>query len=192
MVWPIARLRRRVVRLAGVDPGSRVLDVATGTGAQALAFAAEAGEVVGVDISEAMLRIARRRNRFGNLNFREADATELPFQDGSFDVSCIAFALHEMPVSVRSAALHDMARVTRPTGTIIVVDYALPRNAFARAIVYRLVRLYERDHYADFVRSDLHALLHGAGIGVRDERRALLGGARILVAGRNAAGTEVS
>lgn len=178
---PLRRLRREVVALAGAPPGARVLDLATGTGAQALAFADSAAEVIGVDINEAMLAVARRKRRPAHVSFVQADATNLPFPAGRFDVTCVSFALHEMPPSVRDRVVREMSRVTRHGGTIVVVDYALPANRLGSALAIRLVRLYERDHYAEFVRSDLPALLEGVGIAVRTERRALLGNVRILV-----------
>jgi len=178
---PLRRLRHDVVDASGVLPGARVLDVATGTGAQALAFAGVASEVVGVDLPEAMLAIARRKNAPAHVAFMRADATCLPFPAGRFDVTCVSFALHEMPASVRDRVVREMARVTRHGGTIVVVDYALPAGRIASALALRLVSLYERPHYAEFVRSDLPALLEGIGIAVRADRRALLGNARIVV-----------
>ena len=180
VTFPIRRLRREVASMAGVGPSSRVLDVATGTGAQALAFAESAREVVGIDISGPMLRIARRKNRRPSVTFLQADATKLPFEDGSFDVACISFALHEMPGSVRERAVREMMRVLRPGGTFVAVDYALPQNPVAASAVYRLVKLYERDLYADFIRSDLPALLRGAGVRVEEDRQVLRGTVRIV------------
>jgi demethylmenaquinone methyltransferase/2-methoxy-6-polyprenyl-1,4-benzoquinol methylase len=167
LVRPISGMRRKIARVISLDPGAKVLDVATGTGAQAFAFAERAGEVVGVDLNDAMLRIARRHNRFPSVTFRWADATRLPFSDHSFDIACISFALHEMPSSVRSRVLREMARVTRPGGSVVVVDYALPRHRLLRALAFRAVKLYERDHYAEFVHGDLGRMLEDEGIRVR-------------------------
>lgn len=189
---PLRRLRRAVVNQAGVAPGSRVLDVATGTGAQALAFADAGADVIGIDLCEAMLRIARKKAGAEHVEFRQADASELPFEDGRFDVTCVSFGLHEMPETVRRRVLLEMARVTKPSGKIIVVDYALPRNPLASTIVYHLVKLYERDNYAEFVRADLHAMLRQAGLAEATERsvpsRAALrwSPARIVIASRAA------
>ena len=163
-----------------------MLDVATGTGQQAFAFAEKAGEVVGVDLSEAMLRVARRRNRFTNVSFQQADAAELPFEDGSFDASCVSFALHEMPSSVRERVVREMARVTRPGGSITIVDYGLPLGRITSALAYHVVKLYEHAHYAGFVKSDWRGLLEGAGVGITEDRPALRGFARILIGRRNA------
>ncbi len=189
VVFPLAGLRRDVARAAGVGAGSKALDVATGTGAQALAFAATCKEVVGVDLSEAMLRVARRKNHFPNLTFVRADATALPFEDASFDVACVSFALHEMPGSVRAAVLREMARVTRTGGTLVIVDYALPHNPVASALVLRAVKLYERDHYEDFVRCDLRAMLREAGVEPRSGLR-VLGGVATVVTGVNSPATR--
>jgi ubiquinone/menaquinone biosynthesis C-methylase UbiE len=186
VVAPFRRIRPEVVSLAGVSPSSRVLDVATGTGAQAYAFAERAGTVVGVDLCEAMLRIATRKRRAENLTYRQGDATALPFPDASFDVACISFALHEMPRSIRERALAEMVRVTVLDGTIAIVDYAPPRDAVERAIG-RFVRLYEGQRYVDFVQSDLGAFLRSAGIDIREERRFLRGVVRAVVGVRTRA-----
>lgn len=181
---PIRGLRRTVASMVDPGPGSRVLDVATGTGAQAFAFAEKGREVVGIDLSESMLRIARRKNRFPAVTFQQADATALPFEDASFDASCVSFALHEMPPSIRERVAREMARVTRPGGSVTVVDYALPRNQVTSSLVLHIVKLYERDHYASFVRSDVVALLRNAGIDVSERRPALLGLAQIVTGRR--------
>ncbi|KAB2898659.1 MAG: methyltransferase domain-containing protein [Kofleriaceae bacterium] len=178
---PLRQLRGEVVAAVAAPPGSRILDVATGTGEQALAFAPGASEVIGLDMSEAMLAIARRKERPPNVDFVLGDAAQLPFPAGRFDVACISFALHEMPPSIRDQVVREMARVTRHGGTLAIVDYALPPGRIVRSIIPRLIGLYERPYYAAFVRSDLPALLEGAGVAVRSDRRAFWGNARILV-----------
>lgn len=166
IVFPLRRMRRRVARLAEIGPGMRVLDVATGTGKQAFAFADAGAEVVGLDLSESMLRIARRKAGARTITFQEGDARALPFADASFDRSCVSFGLHEMPASVRREALRELARVTRPDGRIVIVDYALPPGRIARWLVYHFVKLYERDNYAEFATSDLRAMLDEAGMSI--------------------------
>jgi demethylmenaquinone methyltransferase/2-methoxy-6-polyprenyl-1,4-benzoquinol methylase len=192
IVRPIRRMRRRVVEVSGAAPGTRVLDVATGTGEQAFAFVEAGAKVIGVDISEAMLRIARRKDEGSNIDFRQADATQLPFADASFDIASIAFGLHEMPPIIRSEALREMARVTRSGGRLIVFDYALPHNPLWRSLVYRVVKSYERDHYTDFVAIDLGALLETCGFDIGLDEPALLGSARIVMAAKSGRGPAQS
>jgi demethylmenaquinone methyltransferase/2-methoxy-6-polyprenyl-1,4-benzoquinol methylase len=188
VTFPARTLRREVATLASVPARLRVLDVGTGTGAQAGAFAEKAGRVVGVDVSQPMLAIARRNNRFPNLTFLQADATELPFGDASFDVSCVSFVLHEMPASIRERTIAEMARVTKPGGTVLVIDYAPPRGVCGN-VISQVVRLYERHGYLDFIRSDLHALLQQMGLDIRDERYMVHGGVRVVIGSRRTART---
>ncbi|OGO23277.1 MAG: hypothetical protein A2144_12065 [Chloroflexi bacterium RBG_16_50_9] len=177
---PLTRLRGRVVDFTGAEKGSRILDVATGTGKQAFAFAEKGYDVTGIDLSKAMLKVANKKNRYKNVRFQAADATNLPFEDNSFDVSGVSFALHDMPLKIREKALKEITRVTKPEGMIVIVDYALPENKIGRFLVYHFVRLYEREYYSRFIKSDLEALLRKSGIEVKEELRVLLGAGRIL------------
>jgi SAM-dependent methyltransferase len=90
-----------------------------------------------------------------------------------------------MPSSVRERVVREMTRVTKPGGSIVVVDYGLPRSRFASALAFHIVKLYERHHYASFVKSDWQALLEHAGVDVLGELPALRGMARVMT-GRKA------
>jgi len=130
--------------MAAAPAGSRVLDVATGTGNQALAFARQGYEVTGVDLSDEMLRVARGKDGCGRTTFINADASALPFGDCSFEVAAVSFALHDMP-PMREAALGELVRVTVPGGTVMVVDYEIPRDFVHRLFIrYMLARHEER------------------------------------------------
>ncbi len=172
-------VRSYVVDVANAPRGARILDVATGTGSQAFAFAQRGYSVVGVDLSEAMLRVAQKHNIYDNVTFYPADATQLPFEDDQFDVSSISLALHEMPSSVRERALSEMARVTAPNGTIMIVDYAIPSANAWHALLLRFARLGEGKYFAEFVSSDFRALLDREGIEIDREVPILMGIARI-------------
>ncbi len=180
MTVPLVRVRNRVVDFAGAGKGSTVLDVATGTGQQAFAFAKRGYDVTGVDLTESMLEIARKNNRAGLVKFEIADATHLRFEENSFDVSCISFALHDMPPNIREKVLQEMVRVTKPGGIIVIVDYDLPRNKIGRALIYRLISLYEGEYYKQFIVSDLNSLLRKASVEIIERDSALFGAARIL------------
>lgn len=181
---PLRTLRRQVASMVSLGEGSRLLDVATGTGGQARAFANKAHQVVGVDLSEAMLRIASRKHRPPHVAFVVADAARLPFADATFNAACVSFALHEMPASIRARVLHETARVTTSGAPIIVVDYGLPTGRVARYLAYRAVKAYEGDPYARFMTTDLGSVLEHAGIRVTAQQVALAGLARIWLATR--------
>jgi demethylmenaquinone methyltransferase/2-methoxy-6-polyprenyl-1,4-benzoquinol methylase len=178
---PLRRLRRRVAELARVEPGMRVIDVATGTGSQARAFSDAGAVVVGIDLSPRMLTIARRKHP--NIDFEEGDATALPMAEASFDVACISFALHEMPADVRRRVIGELVRVTHVNGTVVVVDFAPPRGLLTR-LVGRVLTLFERESYPEFMREDLSAALARAGLEIIQDRRSVLGVARIVITRR--------
>jgi ubiquinone/menaquinone biosynthesis C-methylase UbiE len=180
MTLPLVHVRNRVVVIAKVCKISKVLDVATGTGEQAFAFAKYGHDVTGVDLTESMLAIAGKHNKNGFAKFEVGDATYLRFEENTFDISCISFALHDMPLNIREKVLWEMVRVTKPKGVIIIVDYALPHNKISRALIYHLITLYEGEYYKQFIGSDLDSLLHKTGIEVVERVPVLFGAGRIL------------
>jgi ubiquinone/menaquinone biosynthesis C-methylase UbiE len=110
----------QLVELAGVAPGQAVLDVACGTGIVARTAADTLrgeGRVVGLDLNEAMLAVARRVRP--DLEWRQGDAAALPFPDGAFDAALCQMALMFFPD--RARALGEMGRVVAPGGTVAVV-----------------------------------------------------------------------
>lgn len=177
---PLVGVREKAVDFTNADKGSKVLDVATGTGRQAFAFAKRGYDVTGVDITESMLEIARKHNKNGLVKFEVADGTQLRFEARSFDVACVSFALHDMPLVIREKVLKEMVRVIKIDGVIIIVDYDLPRNKIGRALIYHLIALYEGQYYREFMGSDLETLLAETGITVIEMLPILLGAGRIL------------
>lgn len=178
-----SKLRDRAAEFADPRKGSKILDVATGTGKQAFAFARRGFNVVGVDLSEDMLGIAKRANKHENAKFEIADATNLPFEDNSFDVSCVSFGLHDMIPTIRERALKELVRVTKKEGAIIIVDYALPKNKVSAFFVYNLVKLYE-PYFSEFIKSDLEELITKSGIKIEQKQSVLFGAGRILKGAR--------
>ena len=177
---PIAGVRNKVVDITDANNGSTILDVATGTGKQAFAFAKRGYDVIGVDLTESMLKIAKKNNKNGLVKFEVADATHLRFEENTFDVSCVSFALHDMPLTIRKRVLKEMVRVTKSNGTIVIVDYALPENKVGRFLIYRLVSFYEGEYYRKFIASELEVLLRETGIEIKEHLPILLGSGRIL------------
>ena len=178
---PLLRVREKVVDCANVSKNATVLDVATGTGQQVFAFAKRGCDVIGVDLTEAMLDIARKHNRDGLVKFEVSDATRLRFEANRFDITCVSFALHDMPLTIREQVLKEMARVTNPNGMIVIVDYELPRRGIGRTLIYRLITLYEGEYYKQFIVSDLEALLKDTNIEVMKKSSILMGAGRILL-----------
>jgi demethylmenaquinone methyltransferase / 2-methoxy-6-polyprenyl-1,4-benzoquinol methylase len=118
------RWRERAVELARVGPGSRALDVATGTGDFAVALRAAGAEVVGCDFSEEMLERARRKEP--SARFEWADALALPYDDDSFDAATVGFGARNFSDLARG--LGEMARVVRPGGRVVVLEITTPQK----------------------------------------------------------------
>ena len=115
------------VMVANVGEGSRVLDIAGGTGDLALAFSKKVGatgEVVHTDINEAMLRTGRERllDAGVSLPTMVCDAEKLPFPDDHFDVVTVAFGLRNM--THKDLALKEMNRVLKPRGKLLVLEFS--------------------------------------------------------------------
>src|ERR1700730_11363694 len=113
--WVTDRERiSRLVASARLKGTERVLDIATGPGYIAEAFARDAQEVIGVDLTAAMLAIAEERTKehgLSNISFRIGDAQDLPFKDGEFDVTMSRLALHH--VQSPNQVVREMAPVCR-------------------------------------------------------------------------------
>jgi demethylmenaquinone methyltransferase / 2-methoxy-6-polyprenyl-1,4-benzoquinol methylase len=118
------RWRSRAVDLAQVGPGSKALDVATGTGDLAIALAERGASVVGIDFAEKMLEIARRKAP--DLEFRTGNALALDFPDDEFDAATVGFGARNFDDLDRGLA--EMARVVKPGGRVVVLEITTPQK----------------------------------------------------------------
>jgi demethylmenaquinone methyltransferase/2-methoxy-6-polyprenyl-1,4-benzoquinol methylase len=128
--------KRELVALAGhgLAHGYRALDVACGTGDLALALAREkpVGSVLGLDVVPGMIERATARARgMDAVRFGVADLTRLPIPDGSMDLVTAGYALRNVPSYERG--LEEIARVLRPGGRLVTLDFYRPRFSPWRA-----------------------------------------------------------
>jgi demethylmenaquinone methyltransferase/2-methoxy-6-polyprenyl-1,4-benzoquinol methylase len=129
------RWRRFLVARVPAGPDDVVLDVATGTGAVAIALVRRKGcQVMALDQSPEMLAVARRRIALAGLSDRirivEGRAEELPFADGAFDALTFTYLLRY--VDDPGATLRELARVVRRDGTIASLEFGLPASRLPR------------------------------------------------------------
>jgi len=128
----VRRWRKEVRRAVVTRPAMRVLDVAAGTGASSIEFVRAGADVVAVDFSEGMLEEGRRRHP--EIDFRQADAMNLPFKDNSFDAVTTSFGLRNIEDFDR--ALREFYRVLRPGGHLVVCEFSRPTWAPFRALYH--------------------------------------------------------
>jgi demethylmenaquinone methyltransferase / 2-methoxy-6-polyprenyl-1,4-benzoquinol methylase len=136
------RWKRQLIRLADGKPGERALDLCCGTGDVALALAHAGVEAVGLDFSEPMLAVANRRLNAAQTGtraqFLRGDAQQIPFPDASFDIVTISYGLRNL--ADWETGLREMARVARPGGRLLVLDFGRPDNALWRGIYFFYLR----------------------------------------------------
>jgi demethylmenaquinone methyltransferase/2-methoxy-6-polyprenyl-1,4-benzoquinol methylase len=131
--------RRRAADAAAPAAGGAALDVACGTGQLTLELrdrVGAGGRVVGLDFSERMLAVARAAHP--SIEWVQGDATSLPFEDSSFDAATTAFGLRNLADPEKG--LREMARVVRPRGSLVVLEFLRPPHG----LVGRTYELYLR------------------------------------------------
>jgi len=124
-----ARWKAKLVSLADVRRGERALDLAAGTGDIALAIAARGAKTIGLDITHRMLQLAASKSSAAR--FITGDMTSLPFRSSSFDLITTGYGLRNVPDL--DTAIDEIARVLRPGGRLLSLDFNRPENAIVRA-----------------------------------------------------------
>jgi ubiquinone/menaquinone biosynthesis C-methylase UbiE len=145
----------------------RILDAGVGTGRN-FPFYPPHAEVVGIDLSPAMLALAERRRpqAAAPVQLRRMDVTRLDFPDRSFDAAVSTFLFCTLPDELQVAALRELGRVVKPGGTIRCLEYTRPSGGFRRFIT----RLWEPWIY----------WAYGAGFDRQTERHASTAGLQIV------------
>jgi ubiquinone/menaquinone biosynthesis C-methylase UbiE len=170
-----ARYGRRTVERLGLAPGAHVLDVCCGSGASAIPAAeivGASGSVVGVDLAENLLELARakaKQHGLKNINFQTGDLTNLPFTNDSFDAVVCVFGIFFIPDM--EAALRELKRVARTGGRLAITTWGPRFFEPATAAFWNSVRRVRPDLYKGFNPWDriseveqLRSLLNAAGL----------------------------
>ena len=161
----------RFVRMVPVGPIARWLDAACGPGLVSRELAPRVGHVHGVDVTPAMIEVARRETKaagIANAEYSLGDATALTFDDGSFDGALTRFSLHHVPVPGR--LVRELARVVRRGGVVAIADHVTAADTDAAAWHQEVERLRDPSHWACLTPARLRAVADEAGLSlVREE-----------------------
>ncbi len=152
-----SRLATRVLELAAIESGDRVVDLGAGTGLLTLAAARTALEVIAVDYSQPMLdRLAAHAAAadLGGIGYLRADLREVPIADGVADVVVSSYAFHHIDDAGKALALAEARRILRPGGRLVILDmmFGLSLRASDRRIIAAKVAAIARKGPAGLLR----------------------------------------
>lgn len=131
------RWKRRLVKMAGLRSGDRALDACCGTGDIAELLSSTGAKTTGLDFTNEMLEVARKRN--GSIEYLQGDAMNLPFEDATFDAVTVGFGLRNL-VDWKTG-LEEMHRVAKLGGRLLVLDFGRPDNGLWRALYFAYLRM---------------------------------------------------
>jgi ubiquinone/menaquinone biosynthesis C-methylase UbiE len=170
----------------------KVLEVGCGTGTNLRLCDSAGCDVFGIDLSPAMLEVARRK--LGErADLRLADAAHMPYADDSFDLVTAFLTLHEMPAATRMAVMAEMVRVVHQEGRLLLIDYRsgpirFPKGWLFKALIVCMELAAGPEHfrnYRDFLaREGLPGLIAAHGLSVETEKVVSAGNMLAYVARR--------
>ena len=154
------RWRKKVIKMVLKDEPGSILDIATGTGDLAIQFAAlrPGINVVGIDISEGMLSVARNKVSgnalYENLKFMNGDSEAMPFEDNSFEAITVSFGIRNFENLEKG--LSEIFRVLKPGGKFVILETSVPSRfpfkqgyyIYARGIMPLMGRVLSKDKVA--------------------------------------------
>jgi len=150
-LYPFMRgIRRDVFGMAQQIKPGRIIDVCCGTGDQLSLLRRNGMNALGIDYSDAMLKVAARKSP--RISCLKQDATTMGFVDQSFDMAIVSMGLHETGWEQAQGILKEIHRILKPSGRLIVVDYALTSatSTVARALIHGIEYIAGGDHFRNF------------------------------------------
>jgi ubiquinone/menaquinone biosynthesis C-methylase UbiE len=182
------RYKGRLLEIAGLSPGDRVLDLGCGTGTLAIAaFEREPhAEIHGIDADAEMIERARGKARAAGagVDLRTGSATDLPYEDDSFDVVLSSLLFHHLARDAKEASAREVARVLKPDGRFLVADWGAPSDPLMRGLFLTIQLVDGFQTTADNVAGRLPELLQAgfAEVAERDRYRTATGSLVLLEA----------
>lgn len=154
-------LRKIGLKMYPVSAGMDVLDIGCGTGAHLKLYQNEKCNIFGIDLSEAMLKVAEKKLG-NNANLKLCDAAKTPYSDNKFDLILSSTVLHEMSQQVRVDVLNEARRILKKDGRLLLIDFhAGPikkiKGIYSKIIIMISEILAGRQHYKNY----RHFMRHG-------------------------------
>ncbi len=158
----------RKALLDAIEGDEKILDLCTGTATNAMNIAkAETGvQMMGVDLSNAMLNVGRekiKKSGLKNITLQQMDATHLKFEDNCFDKVLLSLALHELKKEIASQIIMEAKRVVKPDGEIIVTEWERSTGLVQR-LLFVPIHLLEPKPFRSFFKKDLQNYFEKHGL----------------------------
>jgi demethylmenaquinone methyltransferase/2-methoxy-6-polyprenyl-1,4-benzoquinol methylase len=146
--------------IEAISENDKILDLCTGTATNAMGIskAIPTSEIVGVDLSENMLKVAReklKKSNIKNITLYQMDATKLSFKSESFDKILLSLILHEMDEELRSKILSEAKRALKKDGRIIITEWERS-SKLSQRLLFMPIHLLEPKPYHEFINKDLY------------------------------------
>jgi demethylmenaquinone methyltransferase/2-methoxy-6-polyprenyl-1,4-benzoquinol methylase len=151
LLYPFMRsIRLRVIKVVKKYKYKTILDVCCGTGDQLKLLQVHGFDGEGIDISDAMLSIAKKGEV--KANCKHQDAAKMHYEDTKFELVMTTFALHEKEHDTAQKIVEEMVRVTAKGGDILIVDYELSEqtSTLSKTLIYFIEWLAGGEHYKNF------------------------------------------
>lgn len=158
----------RKALLDAIEGDEKILDLCTGTATNAMNIAkAKTGvQMMGVDLSNAMLNVGRekiKKSGLKNITLQQMDATHLKFEDNCFDKVLLSLALHELKKEIASQIIMEAKRVVKPDGEIIVTEWERSTGLVQR-LLFVPIHLLEPKPFRSFFKKDLQNYFEKHGL----------------------------
>ena len=168
MLWQEGRINRRAVRRLALAPGDQVLDIGCATGGMTLAVAEhldarQGGLCVGLDASQEMIAVARRKAGPRPCRFDIGAAERLPYRDGVFDKAVSTFFFHHLNLEDKLTALREVHRVLKADGLFVLADVDVPTTLFGRFCARSGEWLFRQPEIGENIEGKLPPLFAQAG-----------------------------
>jgi demethylmenaquinone methyltransferase/2-methoxy-6-polyprenyl-1,4-benzoquinol methylase len=150
------------------DENLYILDVCSGTGNSSIIIAKKThkNKIFAIDFSSAMLTVAKKKiqkNNIENIFIQQMDATQMAFQDNSFDITTISFGLHELSYDLMIKVLKEMFRVLKSGGKIYIIDYEKQDSLIKNALLSIFLKIFEPPHMLQFLQYNWENILKDIG-----------------------------
>ena len=175
------------MNFASTVEGDQVLDVCCGAGELSSLIAERVGmygKVIGVDILEPALEVARTKTRNLPITFLGVNAEKLPFASAKFDRCFISLGLHHMPEQARHNTLNEIRRTLKSTGSLFVVEYNSPDGALSKLIARFIVKLDKsKEAYTMCINRSLLGEIEQVGFSIKRRESICKGSIQLVEAG---------